>query len=210
MIPARAALARLKDGNRRFVSAEQRARSSMATPPGELAQGQQPFATVLGCSDSRVPTEIVFDQAAGDLFVVRVAGNVISPAVVDSVEFGTGVLGTRLVVVMGHTRCGAVAATLEHLQRGGADTDPTETPIVDWVRRSVEPLLSTGPDMAADEVISRGVRANVRASVDYLRNESPALTELRRTQGLRIVGAEYCLEAGTVDFFDVTSAGPDG
>ena len=144
MIPARQALERLKDGNRRFVTgrldlgaAADEARRS------ELVEGQEPFAVILGCSDSRVPAEIVFDQGLGDLFVIRVAGNIVAPSLVGSVEFAADKLGTRLVVVMGHSGCGAVQATLDELERPSASRSPNLHSIVERIRPSVEPLLET-------------------------------------------------------------------
>jgi len=168
----------------------------------ELAAGQEPFAVILGCSDSRVPVEIVFDQGLGDLFVIRVAGNVVASSQVGSVEFATERYGTRLVVVLGHSRCGAILATVEELQR------PTETQsrnlrsIVDRVRPSVEGLLATDLAHDPDALVEQAIRANVRASVNHLRYGSEVLEQLIQTDGLLVVGAQYSLETGMVDFFD--------
>jgi carbonic anhydrase len=202
MLHALEALARLEAGNRRFVS-EQAVVSSVSTPErrGALVNGQEPFAIILGCSDSRVPAELVFDQGFGDLFVIRVAGNVVAPSQVGSVEFAASRFGTRLVVVMGHSQCGAVVATLEELQ-GRATTESVNLrSIVDRVRPAVEPLLSLGA--YDDETLVReAVRANVRASVSQLRHGSTLLETLIHDSGLSIVGAEYSLETGVVDFFE--------
>lgn len=203
MISAREALERLKEGNSRFVSGV-RNPDTLASPArlAELASGQEPFAVILGCSDSRVPVEIVFDQGLGDLFVIRVAGNVVASSQVGSVEFAAERYGTRLVVVLGHSRCGAILATLEELQR------PTETQsrnlrsIVDRVRPSVEGLLATGLAHDPDALVEQAIRANVRASVNHLRYGSEVLEQLSQTDGLLVVGAQYSLETGTVDFFD--------
>ena len=197
------ALARLRDGNARYAS-DVRSLESMVshTRRGALAAAQSPFAIILGCSDSRVPAEVVFDQGLGDLFVIRVAGNIVAPSQVGSVEFAADRFGTRLVVVMGHSGCGAITATLEVLR------EPTEQSshirsITDRVRPSVEPLLE--PDMPRLEeatLIDKAVRANVRASCNQLRHGSALLEQLIYSDSLLVVGAEYSLETGLVDFFD--------
>jgi carbonic anhydrase len=169
----------------------------------ELLSGQEPFAIVLGCSDSRVPAELVFDQGFGDLFVIRVAGNIVAPSQVGSVEFAAARFGTRLVVVMGHTQCGAVMATLEVVLGRKSTKSRNLHSIVDRVRPAVEPLLTARarqPDL--DALLPEAVRANVRASVDQLRHGSDILEDLIRTNGLQVVGAEYSLESGVVTFFE--------
>ena len=202
MIPAREALERLRDGNRRFVS-ERGNRDTMAsqTRRTEVAAGQEPFAIILGCSDSRVPAEIIFDQGLGDLFVIRVAGNIVAPSQIGSVEFAAERYHTRLVVVLGHSQCGAILATLEELRQPTEKQSKYLHSIVNRVRPSVEPLLATHP--TNDEALVRdAVRANVRFSVDHLRRGSEVLEELTQKNGLMVVGAEYSLETGIVDFFD--------
>jgi carbonic anhydrase len=198
MIRARKALQRLIDGNRRFVRGESAPKS---VSPKELAGAQSPFAIVLGCSDSRVPAELVFDQGLGDLFVIRVAGNIVEPTQIGSVEFAAEQFGTRLVVVLGHSSCGAVAATLEQLERSDELRSPNLRSIVNWIRPSVERLLEEGIEDLG-ELEKRAVRANIQASVERLRHGSDILSALIRAQGLLIVGAEYDLETGVVDFFD--------
>jgi len=204
VIPAREALDRLREGNRRFASHERGADPFLShTPLADLAAGQNPFAIVLGCSDSRVPAEIVFDQGLGDLFVIRVAGNIVAPSQVGSVEFAAARFDTRLVVVLGHSQCGAILATLEELQQPTENQSVNLRAIVDRVRPSVEGLLAT--DLAQDlgELVKAAVRANILASVDHLRHGSPVLEQLIQNEGLLIVGAEYSLETGIVEFFDV-------
>src|SRR6187549_4001894 len=169
MLNARQAFQRLREGNLRFVSNE--AFASLHANPGvraDLRNGQEPFAVILGCSDSRVPAELVFDQGFGDLFVIRVAGNIVSPSQVGSVEFAASRFGTRLVVVLGHTRCGAIQATIEELTQPTASQSRNLRAIVDRVRPSVAPLLMT--PLAGDlEKLSRlAVRANVAQSVNHL------------------------------------------
>ena len=202
MIDAATALARLREGNRRFVSDEAvaTALSSQARRTA-LVAGQAPFAIVLGCSDSRVPAELVFDQGFGDLFVIRVAGNIVAPSQVGSVEFAASMFGTRLVVVMGHTQCGAIVATVDELLGRTNTASKNLRSIVDRVRPSVETLLSGRKDADLDTLISDAVRANVRASVDHLRHGSELLEDLGRTAGLMVVGAEYSLDTGVVTFF---------
>jgi carbonic anhydrase len=168
----------------------------------ELTEGQEPFAIVLGCSDSRVPAEIVFDQGLGDLFVIRVAGNIVASSQVGSVEFAAERFGTRLVVVLGHSRCGAVLASLEELQQPTGQRSRNLRSIVDRIRPSVEALMATELRHDPDALVRQAVRANIRASANQLRHGSEILEELVRKTGLRIVGAEYSLETGVVDFFD--------
>ena len=202
MISAREALARLTDGNRRFA-ADAPALSAVARKRPDLSAPQQPFAIVLGCSDSRVPAEIVFDQGLGDLFVIRVAGNIVAPSQVGSVEFAAERFGTRLVVVLGHSQCGAILATIEELQRPSETQSRNLRSIVDRVRPSVEALFDAGSTPDADVLVRRAVRANIRASADHLRHGSAVLEHLIASEGLLVVGAEYSLETGVVDFFDV-------
>ncbi len=203
MISASDALDRLRAGNRRFVAGEHTI-DELASGVRRMAvvSGQRPIATILGCSDSRVPVEVVFDQGFGDLFVIRVAGNIVAPSQVGSVEFAAERLGTRLVVVLGHTRCGAVTATLEDLQRPASNQSWNLNSIVSRIRPSVEGLLATDLKHDHERLIDQAVRANVRASVNQLRYGSDVLELLMRRDGLRVVGAEYSLETGIVDFFD--------
>jgi len=203
LIPAREALERLREGNRRFSS---NVRSSEAfltqARRAELTTGQQPFAIILGCSDSRVPAELVFDQGLGDLFVIRVAGNIVAPSQVGSVEFAAARFGTRLVVVLGHSQCGAIIATLDELRRPTENQSRNLRAIVDRIRPAVEGLLDTDLAHDPDALVRRAVRANIRASTDHLRHGSEVLEQLIQDEGLLVVGAEYSLETGLVDFFD--------
>lgn len=195
------ALERLRSGNRRFLAdARGSALSTGDTRRRELTAGQEPFAIVLGCSDSRVPAELVFDQGLGDLFVIRVAGNIVAPSQVASVEFAAERFGTRLVVVLGHSNCGAVLATLEELARPAERQSRNLRSIVDRIRPSVGALLSRG--FQGEELVRQAVRANIRASAGHLRHGSAILEQLIREAGLLVVGAEYSLETGVVDFFD--------
>ena len=202
MIPAKEALEKLKAGNQRFVANTRGQESTQYhTRPAELATRQEPFAIVLGCSDSRVPAELVFDQGLGDLFVIRVAGNIVAPSQVGSVEFAAARFNTRLVVVLGHSQCGAILATLEELQRPTSNQSRNLKSIVDRVRPSVETVMEAHRDGNPETLVEAAVRANIRASVDHLRHGSEVLEQLIASEGLEVVGAEYSLETGEVDFF---------
>jgi carbonic anhydrase len=203
MVPAREALERLLEGNRRFVD-ETRIIDALANAKrrNALATGQTPFAVILGCSDSRVPVEIIFDQGLGDLFVIRVAGNIVAPSQVGSVEFAAERFGTRLVVVLGHSSCGAIDATLQELQRPSTHQSRNLFSIVDRIRPGVEGLLATELRHDPDALLHQAVRANIRASANQLRHGSEVIEQLIRNEGLLVVGAEYSLETGVVDFFD--------
>jgi len=203
MVPARQALERLREGNLRFAANVRGSDAFVShTRRVELASGQQPFAIILGCSDSRVPAEIVFDQGLGDLFVIRVAGNIVAPSQVGSVEFAAARYSTRLVVVLGHSQCGAILATLEELRTPTENQSHNLRSIVDRVRPSVEGLLRTELRHDSDALVREAGRANIRASVDHLRHGSQVLEELIHEQGLVVVGAEYSLETGVVEFLD--------
>jgi carbonic anhydrase len=195
MITAREALERLREGNARFVSGRRSPGPLTGqTRRNEVAAGQEPFAIV--------PAEIVFDQGLGDLFVIRVAGNIVAPSLVGSVEFAADRFGTRLVVVLGHTMCGAIMATLEELERSTEGQSPNLRSIVDRIRPSVEPLLTADVAGNPDALLRNAGRANVRASANHLRHGSDILERLIADDGLLVVGAEYALETGVVDFFD--------
>ncbi|MFZ0486076.1 MAG: carbonic anhydrase [Arenicellales bacterium] len=203
MISALDALERLRLGNRHFVS--EHPDHEMHTTRArrkELVQGQEPFAIILGCSDSRVPAEIIFDQGLGDLFVIRVAGNIIAPSLVGSVEFAAERFGTRLVVVLGHSGCGAVQATLEVLEQPIESRSVNLHAIVDRIRPVLEPLMETDLRRDPEALIRKAVRANIRASANQLRHGSSFLERSIQGEGLLVVGAEYSLETGLVDFFD--------
>jgi len=207
MISASEALKRLMEGNRRFVSGDRSGESLTGQARrSELTTGQEPFAIILGCSDSRVPAELVFDQGLGDLFVIRVAGNIVASSQIGSVEFAAERFGTPLVVVLGHSQCGAVLATLEQIMRPREAQSPNLRSIVDRVRPSVETLLATDLKNDPDALVRQAVRANVRASVNQLRHGSELLEQLILRKAFRVVGAEYSLGSGVVEFFEGTSS----
>lgn len=196
-------LKRLIEGNRRYATDFLDPQFDIShARRRELVGGQLPFAIILGCSDSRVPAEIVFDQGLGDLFVIRVAGNIVSPSQVGSVEFAAVKFQTQLVVVMGHTGCGAIEATLESMREDRNQPTRSLQFITEHIRPAIEPLFRAEPDADADTLAAHAVRANILASANHLRHGS-ALLEERIAQGqLLIVSAEYNLESGTVEFFD--------
>ncbi|MDH5516664.1 MAG: carbonic anhydrase [Gammaproteobacteria bacterium] len=203
MIDATTALKRLKDGNQRFVNGLRSIDTMMShTRRDKLTGGQEPFAIILGCSDSRVPAEIVFDQGLGDLFVIRVAGNIVAPSQIGSVEFAASQFNTRLVVVLGHSSCGAVCATVEEMKRPKSEQSKNIKSIVDRIRPSVEPFKVTELWNDEDALVEEAMRANVRASANQLRHGSDILEDLSENHELLIVGAEYSLETGEVIFFE--------
>jgi len=202
MISASNALQRLRDGNRRFVSsdADDDKTSSHVHLP-DMASGQNPFAIILACSDSRVPTEMIFDQGIGDLFVIRVAGNVVAPSQIGSIEYAATQFGTRLVLVLGHSNCGAIIATLKELAKKDDHRSPNLRAIVDRIRPAVEPVFLEHGDDEAKSTIDAAMRANVHHSVARLRHGSLIIDKLIDDGRLEIVGAEYSIEDGTVEFF---------
>ena len=206
MIPASEALERLREGNRRFVAGQREDDSAGRSRRREVAAAQEPFAIILGCSDSRVPAEIVFDQGLGDLFVIRVAGNIVAPSQIGSVEFAAERYHTRLVVVLGHSQCGAILATLEELKRPTAARSRNLRSIVHRIRPAVEELVTRDHPReypgGHDALVHQAVRANIRVSANQLRHGSEMLEQAIQKNGLVVVGAEYSLETGVVDFFD--------
>jgi len=203
------ALQRLRDGNGRFVSGQNlRDLALEHRRRRKLVADQAPFAIVLGCSDSRVPAEMVFDQGLGDLFVIRVAGNIVAPSQVGSIEFAAERFGVRLVVVLGHSQCGAVQAALEEFERPSEEASPN----LGFIVRSILPGVQSAVAQTGLEDRQRlarcAVRENIRASAMHLRQGSEVLERLIKDNGLLVVGAEYSLETGVVDFFDgVPAAG---
>jgi carbonic anhydrase len=201
LISSERALERLKDGNERYVEGLVEG-GSLTSPERrtELVSRQDPFAIILGCADSRVPAELVFDQGLGDLFVIRVAGNVVTPSQIGSVEFAAKMFGTPLVVVLGHSYCGAVSATLDEMTGDANYRSPNLRSIIDQIRPAIESLLEDEPGIERAELLRRGVRANVRAASRQLVHDSTVLEELVEAGELQICGAEYCLDSGAVEF----------
>jgi len=203
MITPADALRELREGNRRFVAGDIGAESlARRAHQAGLSEGQSPFAIILACSDSRVPVELVFDQGFGDLFVIRVAGNVVAPSQVGSIEYAASQFGTRLVVVLGHSNCGAVVATLKELSLQQTHRSPNLRAIVDRIRPAIEPMMARHEGDDEDTLVKAAVRANILASVERLSHGSLILEKLVDQDDLAIVGAEYSIETGNVDFFD--------
>lgn len=203
IISADEAITRLKEGNQRFVAGVRSAEVMVKQMQREqFTEGQEPFAIILGCSDSRVPAEIVFDQGLGDLFVIRVAGNIVAPSQIGSVEFAAELFGSPLVVVLGHSMCGAVKATIDELESPSGEQSKNVLSIVDRIRPSVEPLFMTGLRDDPDQLLDASIRANILAATNHLRHGSQKLEELVQQGKLTIVGAEYSLQTGIVTFLD--------
>ena len=199
MISADEALQRLRDGNRRFLNGERGSVEAIGQARrAELMGGQTPFAVIVACADSRVPVEFLFDQGLGDLFVIRVAGNIVAPSQIGSIEYAAANLGTRLVVVLGHSNCGAIEAALQNLGKIEAIGSPNLRAIVDRIRPALEPLLETDGEVALDDAVV----ANVRYSVERLRDDSELLTDMLGSGDVMVVGATYSIETGEVRFFD--------
>lgn len=206
MLTADSALQRLKEGNRRFLSGQSSIQS--ATFPDrrrELTSGQSPFAIVLGCSDSRVPAELVFDQGIGDLFVIRVAGNIVAPSQLASIEFAVEQFGTELLIVLGHSRCGAIRATLDYLSLPAGTRPANPGPIVDHIRPNIQGLLDSSLRDDPEKLLSQSVRSNILACVDELREGSEVLKRQIEQNRLKVAGAEYALETGEVEFINGTT-----
>ena len=203
MLSATEALELLEKGNDRFVSGGRFLKDLTSQERREeVIEEHKPCAIILGCSDARVPSEIVFDQGLGDLFVIRVAGNIAAPSQIGSVEFATEKFGTRLVVVMGHSNCGAITATLHELKQPSKNRSPNLASIVDRIRPAIEPLVANTEDLDDSRLLQQVTRANIHASVNQLSHGSSILENLIQEDGLQILGAEYSIETGKVDFLD--------
>lgn len=203
MSKAQDAINRLKEGNQRFVSGVRSIDTIVKQMNrANMVKIQEPIAIILGCSDARVPAELIFDQGLGDLFVIRVAGNIVAPSQVGSVEFAAERFGTPLVVVLGHSNCGAVIATIEDLDQTTPSHSQNVQSIVSRIRPSVEPLYHTEIRNHPNQLLEAAIRANIQTAVDHLRHGSQALENLVLKGKLEIVGAEYSLETGIVTFFD--------
>jgi carbonic anhydrase len=196
------ALERLREGNQRYLEGDMSACSISTDHIESLAAGQSPFAIILGCADSRVPAELVFDQTVGDLFVIRVAGNIAARSQIGSVEYAAEHCGSRLVVVLGHTGCGAISATVGAMENPPADASPNLALIVEHIQPTIEKLQQDEPGKTRETLLTHAVRANVRAVANVLRQDSAVLRHLIESDGLKVVGAEYNLRTGEVEFFD--------
>ena len=195
-------LQRLMEGNQRFVTNARLADATLGhLRRTEIATNQKPFAVILGCSDSRVPAELVFDQGLGDLFVIRVAGNIVAPSQLASVEFAAQAFGTALVVVLGHSNCGAVSATLDDLTPDRPEAPQTLNSIISRIRPVVVPLVELGSvnQLPREAIMRAAVRANIRASVDAIQRGTALLEKMVTAGDMLVVGAEYDLQTGKVE-----------
>ena len=195
------ALKQLKGGNSRYIEAEiNGAKIDRSVVQHEVILKQKPYAIILGCSDSRVPAEAIFDQGVGDLFIVRIAGNIVAPSQIGSIEFACQQFGTQLVVVLGHTGCGAISATIGSLLGDPGEISPNLAAIVDRISPAVQPIISDGDDR--DDILNKAIRANINYSAQQLESGSEILRDLVKQKKLTIVGAEYSIESGRVEFLD--------
>jgi len=201
-LTAEQALQRLKDGNQSFIQQSRAVIEIDDARREELAKAQEPFAIILGCSDSRVPAELIFNQGLGDLFVIRVAGNIVAPSQIGSIEFAADQFGTRLVVVLGHSRCGAIKASLDLLAADAEHDSPNLHSIVRRITPGIKEVAEQTKGQPEDDRMHAAVRANIHASVEQLRHGSNILENFIANDGLKIVGAEYDLDTGSIDFFD--------
>lgn len=200
------ALQSLKDGNELYVKAIKDS-TDLNTPITlrDVDLGQQPFAIILSCSDSRVPAELIFNCGIGELFIIRVAGNIASPTQIGSIEYACQNLGAQLVVVMGHSHCGAVSATIGTLSNSKHELSPNLESIIDQITPAVRPIVEADQhaDEADDEsLLDKAVRANVSYTVNNLSAQSEVLSTLMAEQKLAVIGAEYALETGKVTFHE--------
>ena len=198
-IPASEILDQLKLGNERFASGNATHHLTVAKRT-ELLSGQSPKAVIIGCSDSRVPAEIVFDQGLGDLFVIRVAGNIVAPSQIGSVEFAVEQFDTHLVIILGHSHCGAIKATLDVLRNPETQHSRNMHSIVDRIRPAVMGLGIDDQSLSQEQLTELAVRANIFHSVNQLRHGSPTIEQFVQNSGVEIIGAEYSLETGIVTF----------
>ena len=203
MISADKALRKLKEGNRRFVGVTS-TKGVLETFVDHIrvVREQTPFAIILGCSDSRVPAELVFHCGLGELFVIRVAGNLVAPSQIGSIEYACQQFDTELVVVMGHSNCGAIQVTVDALLSEDRPVSPNLKSIVERIAPAAAPVVSNHGDASHDELISLAVSANIKHSVRRLSEKSKILRNLVKAGRLKIVGAEYSLDTGEVVFFD--------
>lgn len=197
------ALAELKNGNDHFVKTiQENTNLTTSLDLKDIDKGQNPFAIILGCSDSRVPLELVFHRGMGELFVIRVAGNIVAPSQIGSIEFACQKFGTQLVVVMGHSHCGAVSATVDALIENPDEISPNLASIVDRVTPAVLPVVNANPDEPRDKLMHKAMRANVEHSVYSLSSRSRIIRNLIKKGQLKVVGAEYAIETGKVSFYE--------
>ena len=185
-------LQRLVEGNKRFVTSTSVCHSDWTAKRAALAEGQRPFAVVVSCSDSRVPPEIVFDQSLGDIFVVRLAGNIVDDFALGSIEYGVQNLGASIILVLGHANCGAVSAALKNLK-----FDDHIQAVVDAIHPAIKDIKGTSSDD-----LEKAIKANAKYVVAQLKNAKPAISRLVSQEKIKIVAGYYRLDTGAVDILD--------
>ena len=195
-------LLKLLEGNKRFISGQLTTKDCSAEKRQELTKGQHPFAIVLSCSDSRVPAEIVFDQGLGDIFVVRVAGNVVDPTTLGSIEYGAEHLNAPLLIILGHEQCGAVAATLD--AKGKPEGN------IGAILKKIMPAVKTAKAAKKDraETLQIAIQENVRNTYRDIMKNSKIVPEMVHEGKLKVIGAEYYLGTGKVEIIDLGAASP--
>jgi carbonic anhydrase len=188
------AVTKLKEGNARFVSgAAQHPNQDQNRRTATATEGQHPFATVLSCSDSRAPVEVLFDSGIGDIFVIRVAGNVADTDEIGSIEYAVDHLGTPVLVVLGHTQCGAVTAVVKN-----AEVHGKIVPLVAKIRPAVAKTKALYPQSSGDDFLNEAIRGNVWQAIEDLLRASPVTVERVRSGQLKVIGAIYHLDSGSV------------
>ncbi len=196
--PAKNPLERLTQGNQRYVASTTVCHEDWSAKRSALLEGQKPFAVIVACSDSRVPPEIVFDQSLGDLFVVRVAGNIVDDFAIGSIEYGVNILGANLVLVLGHSNCGAVQAALKGMKFDNH---------IQEVLNAIQPAIVATKNESGD-LLEKAIKANVKIVEEKLKSSKPLLAKLIEAGTLRISGAYYDLKSGKVEFLDKPSVNP--
>jgi carbonic anhydrase len=191
------ALQILKDGNFRFIN-NLKANRNLLQQVNETSSGQFPFATILSCIDSRTSAELIFDQGLGDIFSIRIAGNILNEDILGSMEFATNVVGTKIIMVLGHSKCGAIVGACNHVVMGNLTT----------LLKKIEPAMKmektekenrTGNNT---EFVTKVTSLNVTHTIDRIRKESPIIADLEKTGKIKIVGGIYDVDNGTVTFFE--------
>ncbi len=197
---ADAALKELIEGNYRYVQAATSG-AVLDSKKHQVLPEQNPMAVILGCSDSRVPAELVFDQGVGDLFVIRIAGNIVAPSQIGSIEFACQQFKTQLVVVLGHTNCGAISATIDSLLSDPDQMSPNLASIVDRLKPAVSPVINDDIVRDRSSLMKKAMQANIEYSTQQLQIRSKIIRDLINNKQLKIVGAEYSIETGEVEFY---------
>jgi len=194
-VNSKQALEKLKAGNQKYVNSDN-------TPANhEYIAEQKPFAVVLSCADSRVPAEAIFNQGVGDIFVVRVAGNIATPSQIGSIEFACENFGSSLIVVLGHSGCGAIKASIGCSENGTDGLSPSLKSIVDEILPAIEPVLNNA-EIKPAELLQASTKANVEKTILDITNKSSLLKGLVDQGNLEIIGAEFSVETGLVNFYN--------